>query len=80
MDIYHVLDSITKDHLQVGNWLNVFGYIRSEKQEQHSQDHLVNGTFVGQFYVEAVMVSNAGAIHLAEYEQSLSEMHANDRV
>ncbi|KAI7977747.1 hypothetical protein EIK77_009287 [Talaromyces pinophilus] len=69
VDIYHVLKTITRDQLQVGSWLNVFGYIRSEMQGKEDANN-------SQLYVEAVMISDAGAIRIAEYEQSLTDMQA----
>lgn len=69
VDIYHILKSITRDQLQVGSWLNVFGYIRSEMQANEDANN-------SQLYVEAVMISDAGAIRIAEYEQSLMDMQA----
>lgn len=69
VDIYHVLQTITRDQLQVGSWLNVFGYIRSEVQGNEDASN-------SQLYVEAVMISDAGAIRIAEYEQSLTDMQA----
>lgn len=72
VDIYHVLKTITRDQLQVGSWLNVFGYIRPEMQGKEDADN-------SQLYVEAVMISDAGAIRIAEYEQSLTDMQAINR-
>lgn len=75
VDIYHVLDAIKADALQVGAWLNVFGYVRSEAQEaKENEDGLTNDV-----YVQAVMISEAGAIRVAEYEQSIMDMRAIDR-
>lgn len=72
VDIYHVLKTITRDQLQVGSWLNVFGYIRYDTQAKEDANN-------SQLYVEAVMVSDAGAIRIAEYEQSLMDMQAINR-
>lgn len=69
VDIYHVLKTITRDQLQVGSWLNVFGYVRSGMQGNEDANN-------NQLYVEAVMVSDAGAVRIAEYEQSLTDMRA----
>jgi Telomere capping, CST complex subunit len=67
VDVYHVLDTIKADELEVGAWLNIFGYVRSGE----TKDDAV--------YVQAVMVSDAGAIRVAEYEQSVSDMQAINR-
>jgi hypothetical protein len=72
VDIYHVLKTLTRDQVEVGSWLNVFGYIRSEIQGKEDADN-------SQLYVEAVMISDAGAIRIAEYEQSLTDMQAINR-
>ncbi|OKL59200.1 hypothetical protein UA08_05589 [Talaromyces atroroseus] len=71
VDIYHVLDTIKADELQIGTWLNVFGYIRPEDLQGERDDAAV--------YVQAVMISDAGAIRVAEYEQSVSDMQAINR-
>lgn len=75
VDIYHVLKTITRDQLQVGSWLNVFGYIR----DAGKKDSVLGCTDNSQFYVETVMISDAGAIRIAEYEQSLTDMQAINR-
>lgn len=72
VDIYHVLKTITRDQLQVGSWLNVFGYIRSDTQAKEDNNN-------SQLYVEAVMISDAGAIRMVEYEQSLTDMQSINR-
>lgn len=69
VDIYHVLKTITRDQLQVGSWLNVFGYLRSEMQGKEDTNN-------SQLYIEAVMIADAGAIRIAEYEQSLTDIQA----
>ncbi|KAL3710161.1 hypothetical protein TMatcc_003953 [Talaromyces marneffei ATCC 18224] len=77
VDIDHVLSTITRDQLQVGSWLNIFGYIRSETQgKEKSTSEDANNS---QLYVEAIMISDAGAIRIAEYEQSLVDMQAINR-
>lgn len=76
MDIYHVLNTIKADQLDFGTWLNIFGYVRSESQEDEQGYRPIKNRHI---YVQAIMVSDAGAIHVAEYEQSLSDMQAIDR-
>lgn len=75
MDIYHVLNTIKADEMQVGAWLNVFGYIRSERQEKEEEKK----GLANDIYVQAVMISDAGAIRVAEYEQSIVDMRAINR-
>jgi hypothetical protein len=73
VDIYHLLDAIKADDLEVGAWLNVFGYVRPETQANLKESH------DGQVYVEATMIVNAGAIRIGEYEQTVCDMQAIDR-
>jgi hypothetical protein len=69
VDIYHVLNAIKADDLEVGTWLNVFGYVRPEAQS----------TLQGQVYVEATMIINAGAIRIGDYEQTVCDVQEIDR-
>ncbi|CRG85282.1 hypothetical protein PISL3812_02386 [Talaromyces islandicus] len=73
VDIYHLLDAIKADDLEVGAWLNVFGYVRSEAQANLKE------SLDGQIYVEATMIVNAGAIRIGEYEQTVCDMQEIDR-
>ncbi|EED23895.1 conserved hypothetical protein [Talaromyces stipitatus ATCC 10500] len=80
VDICHVLNTITGGQLQVGTWLNIFGYIRLEMQSKKDEDcHTPEDANGSQIYVEAVMISDAGALRVAEYEQSLADMQAINR-
>ncbi|KAH8697089.1 CST complex subunit Ten1 [Talaromyces proteolyticus] len=74
VDIYHVLNTIKADDLQVGAWLNVIGYVRSEPQTDSNEDDRKGRDLVDQIYVEAIMIHNAGAIDVGEYEQVLANM------
>jgi hypothetical protein len=69
VDIYHVLNAIKADDLEVGAWLNVFGYVRPE----------AHASLQGQVYVEATMIINAGAIRIGEYEQTVCDVQEIDR-
>lgn len=71
VDVYHVLDAIKADDLEVGAWLNVFGYVRPETPQANLQERKV--------YVEATMVVNAGAIRIGEYEQTVCDVQEIDR-
>lgn len=73
VDIYHLLDAIKADDLEVGAWLNVFGYVRAEEARADLKGEN------GQIYVEATMIVNAGAIRIGEYEQTVCDMQEIDR-
>ncbi|KAL9624571.1 MAG: hypothetical protein Q9160_001235 [Pyrenula sp. 1 TL-2023] len=64
-----VLESITKDELQVGCWLNVIGYVqrppRKRKRQQKGSETIDNGGTT----VQAVMLWNAGALNVGNYER-----------
>lgn len=73
VDINNLLQTIKRDQLEIGAWLNVIGYIRED---------LSDGDLPGsgkKIYVEAVTVLSAGSINLAEYERTLRDMHEVER-
>lgn len=74
VDIYHLLDTIKADDVEVGAWLNVFGYVRPDTTQTDFKENLD-----GQVYVEATMIVNAGAIRIGEYEQTVCDMQEIER-
>ncbi|WEW55361.1 hypothetical protein PRK78_000791 [Emydomyces testavorans] len=82
VDINLLLDSLSHADIDVGNWVNVLGYVRrsypvsrlcfqAETPNKADLDPTV--------YVEAVMIIPAGAIRLGEYERVLSESREVER-
>lgn len=59
VDINPLLEAMTSEELRVGAWLNVLGYVRRKEQTPGMRKD----------YIEAVMVFQAGAVALGEYER-----------
>lgn len=76
MDINNILDSVNRNDLQVGAWLNVLGYVRSETQRG---DGPVPPSPANHIYIEALMIFAAGALHIGEYEKALRDMQEMDQ-
>ncbi|CAD0112533.1 unnamed protein product [Aureobasidium uvarum] len=58
VDISQLLDTIDHQHLQVGAWLNVIGYITPSASKSRPK-------------IQAIIVWSAGAINLQQYENAL---------
>ncbi|KAI4727898.1 hypothetical protein E4T49_04341 [Aureobasidium sp. EXF-10728] len=58
VDISQLLDTIDHQHLQIGAWLNVIGYVTPSTLKSRSK-------------IQAVVVWSAGAINLQQYENAL---------
>ena len=59
VDINPLLETMTSEELRVGTWLNVLGYVRRKEQTSGVRED----------YIEAIMVFQAGAVALGEYER-----------
>lgn len=79
VDINLLLDQLSHTLIAVGNWINVFGYVRqpippcnSGVQPKPSKS---NGRDIPipSIYVEAVMLIPAGPVRVEEYERALIE-------
>lgn len=59
VDVNPLLETMTSEDLRVGTWLNVLGYVRRKEQTPNVRED----------YIEAVLVFQAGAVALGEYER-----------
>lgn len=58
VDISQLLDTIDRQNLQIGAWLNIIGYITPSASKSRSN-------------VQAITLWSAGAINLQQYETAL---------
>lgn len=84
VDANVVLDGLTRADVQVGAWLNVFGYVRERAAQEAKRRHgrppiRHNSSRASGIYIDAVMVLSAGAIHVGEYERVLRDAQEADR-
>ena len=74
VEITHVLETVKSTDLQAGSWLNVIGYVRrspaSKSKRKRAEEPAP--TLLPQILVQAILIWNAGAVSLFEYEKTLS--------
>lgn len=58
VDISQLLDSVNQQHLEVGAWLNVIGYVAPSSSKSCTR-------------IQAIMLWSAGSINLQQYETAL---------
>lgn len=72
VDVRLILEMLKSEELRVGAWLNVIGYVRRSTSRQDGGKKASIDTKVPEAVdVQAVMLWNAGAIKLGEYEAIL---------
>ncbi|EFQ97594.1 hypothetical protein MGYG_00633 [Nannizzia gypsea CBS 118893] len=90
VDINLLLGDISYTSLQIGVWLNIFGYIREEvpddrcgvnwsessRRNNEKSEHILTDRPV---YVQAVTVLPAGPVRIGEYENILRDMQQVER-
>ena len=69
VDITTILESINNHDLQIGAWLNVIGYVQHHPNQAKGKHMLLT---YDASEVQAIMVWNAGAIKVHQYEQALA--------
>ncbi|KAL1961239.1 hypothetical protein VTO42DRAFT_3185 [Malbranchea cinnamomea] len=80
VDVNLLLESLTHTEVQIGAWLNVFGYVREQVSPGFCPSSTSRGHIkANQVYVEAIMIIPAGAIRLGEYERVLQDAQEADR-
>ena len=69
VNLDHVLDTVARSDLETGAWINVIGYVNAGFVRRQT----VAGITVKENIVpvQAVMLWNAGAINVQEYERAL---------
>ena len=80
VDVGLLLNTVKSNEIQVGEWVNVIGYITQSpvgvNQGRRKPDNTAVG---GAACVQAIVLWSAGAIKLGEYEQVLEERHEVER-
>jgi len=95
VDIGNILESIQRDDIQIGAWLNVFGYIRQNRSSAPDteavglsfHDNSLYEVSYGiskeqisrNIYIDAVIVFPARAIRIDEYDRVVREAQEVDR-
>jgi len=73
VDVRLVLETVTARDLQVGRWLNIIGYIVSDPwARKRKRLSVSNSLTTEETLVQAILIWNAGAIRLANYEPVLA--------
>jgi hypothetical protein len=77
VEITHVLSTINATELQAGSWLNVIGYVRRSQSSRHKRKRAADPVLPvqPQIIVQAILIWNAGAIKITEYEKILIYQH-----
>lgn len=89
VDINLLLEDTHHTSLQIGVWLNIFGYIREENPDDYrrrerestrrsseKENHISTDRPV---YVQAVTILPAGPVRIGEYERILRDMQRVER-
>ncbi|KAH7407791.1 CST complex subunit Ten1 [Cadophora sp. MPI-SDFR-AT-0126] len=73
VDVNLLITTLKSNETQIGEWVNVMGYITS------SQKQKVNGEDKVEIGVQALVLWSAGPFNLAGYENSLDEKAADEQ-
>lgn len=76
VDAKLILEIVDQTCLQKGAWINVIGYIEHlpKSRSQKSRKPLNDIDILGLPRVQAVLMWNAGAIHVDKYEKTMKEI------
>ena len=77
VDINVWIESARRYDVQIGIWLNVFGYVRERSAHQGAKRRGFDR--VSAIYVDAVMILPAGIIDVGSYERILRDAQEADR-
>ena len=77
LEITQVIGTIKLTDLQAGSWLNVIGYVRRSQSSKHKRKRAADPvvSVQPQVIVQAILIWNAGALKIAEYEKTLIRQH-----
>ena len=70
MDIELLLETLKREDVQIGEWVNVIGYVQQGVEGEGKT--AAAGKDSTQVRVQAVMLWSAGRINLREYEKALA--------
>ena len=75
IDICLVLETIKAEILESGCWINVIGYVRrpDSSQRKSKRQGSESATAANAVAVQAVLLWNAGAIKVGNYEEIVSQ-------
>ncbi|KIV96900.1 hypothetical protein PV10_00714 [Exophiala mesophila] len=73
LDVNLVLESTDRLVLQPGNWINVIGYVQNPAPAHLQKSSLAVKSTVSTTSLQAILVWDAGSIHLEEYERTMEE-------
>ncbi|KAG8529421.1 uncharacterized protein KY384_006058 [Bacidia gigantensis] len=85
VDVNLVLENSKREDLEIGSWVNVIGYVEKttkEKEAAHNtsdeRERKLNSDpnrnrMIDEISVQAVMLWNAGALKITEYEKALEQ-------
>lgn len=73
VDIQLILETVKSTELQPGTWLNVIGYVRRpiQRHEGRRRSGMDDSKIADDVDVQAVMLWNAGAIKVGDYEANI---------
>ena len=74
MDVKILLETLKTTDTQIGEWVNVMGYVEGhDKGSKPGKERVGRRMDVGFAKVQAIMLWSAGSVNLGEYEQAVSE-------
>lgn len=81
IDLKLILESVHSTDLQAGSWVNVIGYVRNYPQRQEKRRGIVtdHGHTLEKIEIQALLLWDAGAIMVGEYEAILSRQREMTR-
>ena len=77
VDINVYIESVRRYNVQVGTWVNVFGYVREQITWQGNKQR--GSKDLSTVYVDAVVIIPAGTIDIGSYERILRDAQEVDR-
>lgn len=74
VDVRLVLELMKAQYLQRGSWLNIIGYVQKHDQRQKKTTTLTkqDAQIASTPTVQAIVIWDAGAIRIADYEAALT--------
>ena len=76
VDVNLLLESLKPSDLQIGSWINVFGYVRRSKRDKATSGESgrkKSTTVSSRMIVQATMIRSAGTVNIGEYERVVTE-------
>jgi hypothetical protein len=82
IEITQVLSTVKSTDLQAGSWLNVIGYVRRSLPRKSKRKRANDPTLITlpHVIVQAILIWNAGAVKISDYESMLSHQQEVKRL